>query len=91
MLLGASACGLASHRRFSDKHGLGFPLLSDEDRTAIDAYGVWAEKSMYGRTYMGIARTTVLVDREGRIARLWPNVSVPGHAEEVLEAARTLP
>ena len=90
VVLGASACSLKSHERFSAKHGLAVPLLSDEARVALEAYGVWVEKSLYGRTYMGVERTTVLVDREGRIARLWAKVKVPGHAAEVLEAARAL-
>lgn len=88
VLLGASACSLASHRRFSARHGLSFPLLSDEGRTALDAYGVWTEKRMYGHRYMGIERTTILIDREGHVARVWPKVKVPGHAAEVLEAAQ---
>ncbi|MEM9499297.1 MAG: peroxiredoxin, partial [Pseudomonadota bacterium] len=76
--------------RFRDKHGLGVPLLSDEDSGTCEAYGVWKEKSMYGKTYMGIERSTVLIDGDGRVARFWPKVKVPGHAEEVLEAARGL-
>jgi peroxiredoxin Q/BCP len=65
-------------------------LAADEARTALDAYGVWTEKSMYGRKYMGVERTTVLIDAKGVIARIWRKVRVRGHAEEVLEAARTL-
>ena len=69
-------------------YGLDFPLASDEDRTMLEAFGVWVEKSMYGKKYMGIERTTVLIDRNGRIARIWPKVKVPGHVDEVLAAAR---
>ncbi len=73
-----------------EKHGLGVRLLSDEARSAAEAYGVWVEKSMYGRKYMGVERATFLIDKAGKIARSWRNVRVPGHAEDVLEAARTL-
>ena len=66
------------------------PLLSDETHEVLEAYGVWKEKSMYGRTYMGVERTTLLLDAEGRIVRIWPKVKVPGHAEEVLEAVKSL-
>src|SRR5215213_3352625 len=88
-IIGVSADSVASHDQFATKHKLDFALASDEERTMLEAYGVWVEKSMYGRKYMGIERTTVLIDRDGRIARVWPKVSVPGHAEEVLEAARS--
>ncbi len=89
-VIGVSADSVASHDRFAQKYGLDLTLASDEDRTMLEAYGVWVEKSMYGRKYMGIARTTLLIDRDGRIARIWPNVKVPGHAAEVLEAAKAL-
>jgi peroxiredoxin Q/BCP len=81
---------MKSHDKFRAKHGLEFPLASDESKAMLQAFGVWVEKSMYGRKYMGVERTTVLVDRDGRVARVWPKVSVPGHAEEVLAAARSL-
>jgi peroxiredoxin Q/BCP len=90
-ILGVSPDSCASHDKFRKKYDLGFALVSDTEKTMLGAYGVWVEKSMYGRKYMGVERTTVLVDREGRIARLWPKVKVPGHAEEVLAAARALP
>ncbi len=90
-IIGMSPDPVKSHDRFCGKYGLAFPLASDEEKAVLGAYGVWVEKSMYGRKYMGVERTTVLVDREGRIARIWPKVKVPGHAEEVLEAARALP
>jgi peroxiredoxin Q/BCP len=89
-IIGVSPDGLKSHDKFRAKYGLDFTLASDEAKTMLEAYGVWVEKSMYGRTYMGVERTTVLIDREGIIARVWPKVKVPGHAEEVLAAARTL-
>lgn len=89
-ILGVSPDPVASHRRFADKHGLTCRLLADPDKEAIQAYGVWVEKSMYGRRYMGVERTTLLIDAEGRIARVWSKVKVPGHVEEVLEAARAL-
>ena len=78
-----------SHRKFQEKYGLDVRLLSDEARSAAEAYGVWVEKSMYGRKYMGVERATFLIDKAGKIARSWRNVRVPGHAEEVLEAARS--
>lgn len=89
-IVGVSPDGLKSHDRFRTKYGLTFPLASDEAKAMLEAYGVWVEKSMYGRRYMGVERTTVLIDRDGRIARIWNKVKVPGHAEEVLAAARAL-
>ncbi|CEF55340.1 thioredoxin-dependent thiol peroxidase [Acetobacter ghanensis] len=75
---------------FATKYGLTFPLASDEAGHVTEAYGVWVEKSMYGRTYMGIERTTFLVDAKGHIAHIWPKVKVTGHVEDVLAQARTL-
>jgi peroxiredoxin Q/BCP len=89
-VIGVSPDPMKSHDKFRAKYGLDFPLASDESKAILQAFGVWVEKSMYGRKYMGVERTTVLLDRDGRIARVWPKVSVPGHAEEVLAAARTL-
>ena len=89
-VVGISSDGMGSHDRFRAKYGLEFPLASDESRTVLEAFGVWVEKSMYGKTYMGTERTTVLLDRDGTVARVWPKVKVPGHAREVLEAARAL-
>ena len=89
-IVGISPDPVKSHDKFSAKYDLEFPLASDEAKTMLEAYGVWVEKSMYGRKYMGVERTTVLIDREGRIARIWNKVKVPGHAEEVLAAARAL-
>lgn len=78
------------HDRFKAKHGLSLVLGSDEARTVIEAYGAWGEKSLYGRSYMGVIRSTVLVGRDGRIARIWRNVRVRNHAQDVLEAVKAL-
>ncbi len=90
VVLGASRDSVAKHRKFKDKHDLGVTLISDEDGGLCSDYGVWVEKSMYGRTYMGIERATFLIDRHGRVKRVWRKVKVPGHAEDVLDAARAL-
>lgn len=89
-VVGISPDGVRKHDRFKEKHGLDIVLASDEDHRASEAYGVWVEKSMYGRKYMGIERSTFLIDREGNIARAWRKVKVPGHVEEVLAAAGSL-
>ena len=89
-IIGVSPDSLKSHDKFRTKYGLDFPLASDETKSMLQAYGVWVEKSMYGRKYMGVERTTLLIDREGNIARIWPKVKIPDHAREVLEAARAL-
>jgi thioredoxin-dependent peroxiredoxin len=90
-IIGVSPDSLKSHEKFRAKYGLDFALASDEATAMLQAYGVWVEKSMYGRTYMGVERTTLLIDREGMIAQVWSKVKVPGHAEEVLAAAKVLP
>jgi peroxiredoxin Q/BCP len=89
-VLGVSADPLPAQEAFRDKHQLSVPLVSDETHEMLQAYGAWGEKSMYGRTFLGILRTTVLIDRSGRIAQIWRNVKVDGHADEVLAAARAL-
>lgn len=89
-LVGISPDSAKSHDRFTKKHGLTVALGADEDKAASNAYGVWVEKSMYGRKYMGVERTTFLIDRQGVISRVWEKVKVPGHADEVLAAAKTL-
>jgi len=90
-LLGISKDPPARHCKFIAKHGLAAPLASDAPTDGLaDALGIWVEKSMYGRNYMGMERTTYLVDAEGRIARVWRKVKVKGHAAEVLEAASAL-
>ncbi len=89
-IVGISADPVKSHDKFRTKYGLDFALVADEARATLEAYGLWVEKSMYGRSYMGIERTTFLIDAGGRIARIWPKVKVAGHAEEVLAAAQAL-
>jgi peroxiredoxin Q/BCP len=89
-IIGISADGVGAQTKFRDKHKLCMPLGADADLQTVKAYGVWGEKSMYGRTFLGIIRTTVLVGADGRIARLWRNVKVDGHAAEVLAAAKAL-
>ena len=90
-IVGVSKDSRASHIRFAGKYDLKVSLLSDPDGAACEAFGTWTEKSMYGRKYMGIERATFLVNRDGTIHRIWRKVKVPGHAEEVLAAARALP
>lgn len=87
---GISRDSMAKHEKFAAKHGLDVPLLSDEEGSVTETYGVWVEKSMYGKTSMGIERATYLIDAEGNIAKIWRKVKVPGHVEEVLEAVRAL-
>ncbi|MEL6648830.1 MAG: peroxiredoxin, partial [Pseudomonadota bacterium] len=87
-VFGVSKDTVAKHDKFRDKHSLGIPLLSDAENEVCEAYGVWKEKKMYGKTYMGIERTTVLIDGAGKVVQIWPKVKVPGHAEAVLEAVK---
>jgi peroxiredoxin Q/BCP len=89
-IVGVSADPVKAQDKFRDKHGLTIPLASDETKEMLTSYGVWGEKSMYGRKFMGVRRTTFLIGRDGRIAQVWENVKVPGHAEAVLEAAAAL-
>jgi peroxiredoxin Q/BCP len=88
VLIGVSPDSPRSHDKFKKKHGLGFTLAADESKSMLQAYGVWVEKSMYGRKYLGVERSTFLIDKKGRIARIWRKVKVPGHAEETLEAVK---
>lgn len=88
VVFGVSADSIDSHVKFKRKYRLNFPLLSDVDKQAIKAYGVWQEKSMFGRTYMGIVRTTFIIDEQGMIAKIFPKVRVDGHFDEVLAALR---
>jgi len=90
VVVGVSPDSAASHEKFRKKHGLAVSLAADPKREAIEAYGVWKEKSMYGRKYFGVERSTFLIDKDGRIARVWRKVKVPGHAEEALAAAKAL-
>lgn len=87
-VFGISPDSVASHRKFAKKHELRVTLASDEDKAVATAYGVWVEKSMYGKKYMGVERSTFLMDKTGRIAKVWKKVKVPGHAAEVLVAAQ---
>ena len=86
VVLGVSGDSVASHERFRDKFELPFPLLSDETHEMMEKYGVWQEKKNYGRSYMGVVRTTVLIDGAGVVQRIWPKVSVKGHVDAVLAA-----
>ena len=90
-VIGVSKDSPKSHAKFSGKYELKVRLLTDADGSACEAFGTWVEKSMYGRKYMGIERATFLIDRDGVVKRAWRKVKVPGHAQEVLEAARALP
>ena len=90
VILGISPDDNASHARFADKFTLPFPLLSDPDHKIAEAYGVWKEKTNYGKTYMGIERTTFVIDKDGSIAKIYPRVKVDQHADKVLEFAKTL-
>lgn len=89
-VFGISKDSLASHEKFAAKRDLQIPLLSDEHGTVCEDYGVWTEKNMYGKKYMGIERSTFLIGADGTIARVWSKVKVPGHVDEVLEAVRAL-
>jgi peroxiredoxin Q/BCP len=86
VVLGVSGDSVESHNKFVAKYDLNFVLLSNEDKSVLDAYGVWKEKSMYGRTFMGIERTTFIIDEHGKISHIFPKVKVDGHTEEVLDA-----
>lgn len=87
-VVGVSRDSVAKHDKFAAKHGLELILASDEDGSVCNLYGVWVEKSLYGRTYMGIERATFLIDEKGRIAHVWRKVRVPGHVEEVLKMVK---
>jgi len=89
-IVGASKDSVKRHDNFIAKQNLTIPLVSDEDGTLCEDYGVWQEKKNYGRTYMGIVRSTFLIDSKGKIAAIWPKVKVKGHVDEVLEAAKAL-
>jgi len=86
VVLGVSKDSVALHQKFRDKHELNFPLLSDEDGKVCEAYGVWQEKSMYGKKYMGISRTTFIIGTTGKIEKIFEKVKVKGHSQEVLES-----
>lgn len=86
VVLGVSADSVASHKKFKEKFELNFPLLADTEKKIVEDYGVWKEKSMYGKKYMGIERTTFIIDKDGRISHIFPKVKVDAHYNEVLEA-----
>lgn len=85
-VIGVSADSAESHKKFADKYNLPFTLLSDDKKEVVEKYGVWKEKSMYGRKYMGIERTTFIINEEGKIKNIFPKVKVAGHVEEVMKA-----
>ena len=88
VVLGVSADSVDSHKKFIDKFDLNFPLLADTDKKIVESYGTWKEKSMYGKKYMGIERTTFIIDEQGKISHIFPKVKVKEHYEEVLEALK---
>lgn len=90
VLVGISPDSVVKHDKFKIKHDLDVTLASDEEKTVLQAYGVWVEKSMYGRKYMGVERSTFLIGKDGKIAEVWRKVKVPGHAEAVLAAVKSL-
>jgi peroxiredoxin Q/BCP len=90
LIFGVSKDSAKSHDKFKEKYCLPFPLISDEKGDTIEAYGVWKKKSMYGKTFMGIDRSTFLIDKEGKVRNIWHKVKVEGHAQEVLEAAKKI-
>ena len=90
IVLGVSADSMQKHEKFSAKHELPFPLLSDEEMAVLEKYGVWQEKKLYGKTFLGIVRSTFLIDAAGKVVKVWPKVKVKGHVEEVLAAVKEL-
>ena len=90
VVMGISPDSLQSHQKFKKKYALTYPLLVDEGHRLADEYGVWKEKTLYGLKYMGVERTTVIIGRDGRIAKIFPRVKVPGHAQEVADAVSAL-
>ena len=89
-MLGVSILGVDSKAKFAKKNNLNFPVLADEDHAVAEAYGAWQQKSLYGKKYMGLARTTYLIDRDGKVVQRWDNVKVDGHVDKVLEAVKAL-
>ena len=89
-MIGLSPDDAKSHKKFREKHELAIKLASDEDKVIAQAFGVWVEKSMYGRTYMGVDRSTFVIDKAGKVAKAWRKVKVKGHADEVLAAVKAL-
>ena len=89
-MLGVSILGVDSKAKFAKKNNLNFPVLADEDHAVAEAYGAWQQKSLYGKKYMGLARTTYLIGRDGKVVQRWDNVKVDGHVDKVLEAVKAL-
>ena len=89
-VLGVSPDSAKSHRKFREKHGLPYNLLVDEEHRLADAYGIWKEKTLYGVKYMGVVRTTIVIDREGKVRKIFPKVQIDGHVEEVAAAVSGL-
>lgn len=89
-VIGLSKCSVKKHDKFKAKYNLEFPLASDENEQTCEAYGTWVEKSMYGKKYMGIDRSTFLINEQGKIAQIWRNVKVPGHVDEIMQAIQGL-
>lgn len=89
-VIGVSPDSADSHRKFKDKYGLSFPLLADSDKKACRSFGVWAEKSMFGKKYWGVRRSTFIIGKDGQLKKIWPDVQVTGHAEEVITALEEL-
>jgi peroxiredoxin Q/BCP len=90
VIVGVSRDSVTKHEKFAAKHGLNVTLAADEDGLTCEAYGVWGEKKLYGRTYMGVERATFLINEKGKVVHVWRKVRVPGHVEEVLDAVRAL-
>lgn len=90
VVLGVSADDIASHQKFADKYGLSFPLLADTDTKVSQLYGVWKEKNMYGKKYMGVNRETFIIDKDGIVRKIWHKVKADGHAQEVLDTIESL-
>lgn len=88
VVIGVSADSVTLHKKFAEKYELPFNLLSDETKNVLETYGVWKEKSMYGKNYMGIERTTVIIDENGKVKKIFPKVKVDGHIQEVIEALK---
>ena len=89
-MIGVSPDSVESHQQFKKKNALPYRLLADEGHRLADAFGIWKEKSLYGQKYMGVERTTVIIDQKGRVARIFPKVQIPGHVQEVEQAVRDL-
>ena len=90
VVIGVSPDSVKSHDKFCARHDLTMPLVSDEEHEAVDAYGVWREKKTFGRTYMGVVRSTFLIDKDGKVAGIWDNVRLKGHVQAVLDAVKAL-